>query len=208
MGMFNTSTGGLGKYVWLNLHLADSLQYMIYSFLPLDSPVVVGTKFNTTQHRYGYKTEWELTGTAEVLATTVIDGITFPIKYKLSTREGSVILDASKFNKSISIDPSNNIHWDGSGIIYDSTGNNMIGTGFLEANEFADPNTYTTNLLQSIGLPVTPDNITMFGTTSQLTVSEGLPSLIVIILVVLAILILVVLFIKEIFHKKKTITKV
>lgn len=203
MGMFKEATGGLGKYVWLNLHLTDSLQYMIYSFLPLDSPVVVGTKFNTTQNRYGYKTEWSLSGTAEVLETTVLNGITFPIKYKLSTREGSVILSAEKFNKSISIDPSNNIHWDGSGIVYDSTGTKMIGTGFLEANEFADPTTYTTNLLQSIGLPATDDNLQMFGTTSQLSFSEGLPSLVVAILVVLAILVLLIMFIETLFGKSK-----
>lgn len=203
VGMFKESTGGLGKYVWLNLHLNDSLQYMVYNFFPLDSTVTKGTKFNTTINRYGYKTEWKLSGTGEVLETTVIDGITFPIKYKLSIREGTVILDAAKFNKSISIDPSNNIHWDGSGIIYDSTGAKMIGTGFLEANEFAAPDVYTTNLLQSIGLPVTADNIQMFGTTSQLTVSEGLPSLTVSILVILALLTLFILFLKTLFSKSK-----
>lgn len=203
MGMFKESTGGLGKYVWLNLHLNDSLQYMLYNFFPLDSPVVKGTKFTTTQNRYGYKTEWSLTGSAEVLETKEIDGITFPIKYKLATREGTVILDAGKFNKSISIDPSNNIHWDGSGIIYDSTGNNMIGTGFLEANEFAAPDVYTTNLLQSIGLPMTDANMQLFGTTSQLSLSEGLPSLIVSILVILAVLLLLIWFVKTLFSKSK-----
>jgi hypothetical protein len=203
MGMFKEATGGLGKYVWLNLHLNDSLQYMLYNFFPLDSPVVKGTQFTTTQNRYGAKPEWGLTGAAEVLETKELAGITFPIKYKLAIREGTVILSAEKFSKSISIDPSNNVHWDGSGIIYDSTGTKMIGTGFFEANEFAAADVYTSNLLQSIGLPVTSDNLQMFGTTSQLTVSQGLPSLIVTILIILALLILVILFIKEIFHKSK-----
>jgi hypothetical protein len=184
---------GLGKYLWLNLHLKDSLQYMIYQFFPLNEKITTGFHFNSIQKRYGENgLEDNLGGDVEVLKTTIIDSTEYPIKYKIKTKDGTYILDAGKFSKSVSLDVTNNIHWDGSALVYDTLGN-MVGTGFLEANQFADPTVYAKNELNALGLPVTKENLEMFGEESYPDKSKLLPS--VITLVLAGILILVLLFI-------------
>jgi hypothetical protein len=202
-GMFKESTGGLGKYIWLNFHLGKELQYMVYNFFSLDEKVTKGTKFTSQQMRYGASSRVEsgLTGDAEVLETTILNGTEFPIKYKVKTQDGTYILDGSKFNKSACVDISNNLHWDGSGIIYDTTGK-MVGTGFLEANQFTDKNTYVVNELKSMGLDTTQQNITFFQPAGKLPVSQGLPSLITAIIVVIIFIVLIVMLFKS-FRKKK-----
>jgi len=203
MEMFKDKTGGLGKYVWLNLHLRKDLQYMVFTFFPLDQYVTKGTKFNSQQIRYGAGKPEYLSGDAEVLETTVINKVEYPIKYKIKTQDGTFTLDASKFDKSICIDVSNNAHWDGSGIIYDSTGK-MTGTGFLEANQFTDPTTYVNNQLISMGLDTTAQNRAYFAEIGKLPMSQGLPSLIVLALAVIGVIVLLILFFKSLRSKKVT----
>lgn len=204
MGMFKETAGGLGKYIWLNFHLGKDLQYMVFNFFPLNERVGVGTKFTSHQIRYGSgKPVFNQTGEAEILETKELKGTEFPLKYKVKTVDGVYILDASKFNKSTCVDVSNNLHWDGSGIIYDTTGK-MVGTGFLEANQFADQNTYVVNQLKSMGLDTTEQNKAFFKEEGKLPVSQGLPSLIVTILVIVLFIILVVLLFKSFRYKKVT----
>ena len=196
VGLFKDRTWGLGKYIWLNLHLNDTLQYMVFNFFGLTEKVTKGTPFTSMQIRYGKdKPEFNLTGAAEVLDTRIIDGIEYPIKYKIVTKDGLYILDASKFDKSVCVDVSNNKHWDGSGIIYDSTGA-MKGTGFLEASQFADENTFVKNQLIGMGLDTTEENRAFFVEEGKLPLSMGLPSLIILSLSVIAIITLAVLAFK------------
>ena len=205
MSMFKDRVEGLGKYIWLNLHLGKDLQYMVFNFFPLSEKVTKGTTFTSMQIRYGKdKPEFGLTAPAEVMETKILDGVEYPLKYKLQTKDGTYILDASKFDKSRCIDISNNIHWDGSGIIYDTTGK-MVGTGFLEANQFADPNSYVVNQLKSMGLDTTEQNKAFFKEEGKMPVSQGLPSLIITILFVVLFIFLVVLLFKSFKHIKASV---
>jgi hypothetical protein len=193
---------GLGKYLWLNLHLKDSLQYMIYQFFPLNENIKTGFHFNSVQKRYGENgLEDKLSGDVEVLKTTIIDSTEYPVKYKIKTQDGTYILDATKFSKSISIDVTNNIHWDGSAIVYDTLGN-MVGTGFLEANQFADPTVYAKNELAALGLPVTKENLEMFGEETYPDKSKLLSSVIVLVVSVLVILALLFIIYRSVVKRK------
>jgi hypothetical protein len=196
VGMFREKTSGLGKYIWLNLHLGKDLQYMVWGIFPLDKEFTKGTKFNATQNRYGAdKLEYRQEGEVEVLETNVVAGIEFPIKYKIQTADGSFILDATDFSQCVSLDISNNIHWDGSAIVYDSLGN-VKGTGFLEANQFSDPNTYVVNSLMAMGLDTTSENKDYFKEVQKLSLKEGLPSLVALVITAIIIITLVVLLVK------------
>ncbi len=200
--LFKPDARGLGKYIWLNLHLKPELQYMVSGLFGANDTVTKGTKFKAIVNRYGPgdKTDYNMSYDVTVLDTVVLHETGFPIKYRISTPDGEFILDGSKFNKSVSIDPSNNFHWNGSGIVYDSTGKE-IGTGFLEANQFAEKDVYITNLLKSSGLDTTQQNIQLFS-SSELSFSQALPSVIMAILICVGILVIGFLFIVSLFKKK------
>jgi hypothetical protein len=203
MNVFKSETRGLGKYVWLNLHLGKDLQYMVSGNFGPNDTITKGTVFPTNTNRYGPNddVQWKIKGvTGEVLDTLTTEGITFPIKYKITTPDGVYILDATKFPHSVSIDLTNNLHYNGSALVYDTTGK-LVGTGFMEANQFAPPAQYTTNVLEGMGLPVNAQNIAMFSSYTELPFSQGLPSLLLAISVVILLIALIILFIKTIFKK-------
>ncbi|HRE40550.1 MAG TPA: lipocalin-like domain-containing protein [Ignavibacteria bacterium] len=207
MSIFKSTATGLGKYVWTNLHLSDSLQYMIYNFFPLDQTLLPGTIFQTTMNRYGPdQIIWSLKGEGEVLDTVVREGIIFPIKYKLTTQDGTFILDGSKFKNSLSVDITNNFHWDGSAIIFDSTGKNQLGTGFLEANQFTDQVEYVKNELSVMGLDTNEANISLFNESgSKLPLSKGILSLLIVILIAGFFIYMLVSVFRMIIHRKKQV---
>ncbi|HCA43944.1 MAG TPA: hypothetical protein DEP28_11910 [Bacteroidetes bacterium] len=205
-GMFKSTATGLGKYVWINLHLNDSLQYMIYNFFPLDKVLIPGTQFNTTINRYGPdQIIWSLNGTGEVIDTVVREGIIFPIKYKLSTQDGTFIIDGTKFKNSLSVDITNNFHWDGSAIIYDSTGKNIMGTGFIEANQFTPQSDYVKNELSIMGLDTNESNLTLFNESgSKLPVSQGIYSLLILLFILGFFIYIIYSFFRKFVFKKRS----
>jgi len=199
--LFKAESRGLGKYIWLNLHLGADLQYMVSGLFAADEVVTKGTKFKGIVNKYGPdKVEYDIGGEVQVMDTLVLGGTAFPIKYQITTKDATYILDGSKFPKSVSIDPSNNLHWNGSGIVYDSQGK-MLGTGFLEANQFADNNLYVSNTLRAMGLNASQENIRILSGTGKLSLAQGLPNIIVIILVVGTVFTLLILFVRG-FRKK------
>ncbi len=201
--LFEAEARGLGKYVWLNLHLKPELQYMVSGLFSPGEPVTKGTTFKGLLNRYGPgdKVDYNLKYDVTVLDTVVLEKTAFPIKYSISTPDGKFILDGSKFNKSLSIDPSNNYHWNGSGIVYDSTGKE-VGTGFLEANQFADNDTYLNNLLKSMGVDTTAQNKQMFS-TGKLSFAQAFPSAAVLILSSIALLVFAFLLLRSLFKSSK-----
>lgn len=203
VNVFETETRGLGKYVWLNLHLKKDLQYMVSGNFSENELITKGTVFQTNTNRYGPNDDiqWKIKGvTAEVLDTMTTDGINFPVKYKINTPDGVYILDVAKFPNSVSIDLTNNLHYNGSGLVYDTTGR-LVGTGFMEANQFAPNSQYTANVLKGMGLDTTAQNIAMFSGYSQLPFWEGFPSLLVGISAIIVLISLIVLFIRTLFKK-------
>jgi hypothetical protein len=126
------------------------------------------------------------------METNLVEGIEFPIKYKIRTEDGTYILDATNFSKCISLDISNNFHWDGSALVYDTLGN-LTGTGFLEANQFTAPDQYVVNSLLAMGLDTTAENKAFFSEEQKLTLQEGLPSLVALVITIIIIITLLVL---------------
>ena len=203
MSIFEDQPRGLGKYVWLNLHLGDTLQYMASGLFTADEKVSKGMKFTPIANRYGPGTpQYKVESNAEILETVVRDGIEFPVKYRIELPDGTFIIDATKFDKSLSIDVSNNIHWNGSAIIYNTEGK-MVGTGFLEANQFADSDTYQSNMLQGMGLDTSAQTKAIMFSNGKLTFEEGMPSLVVSILILLITLACIILFFKALAKRKK-----
>jgi hypothetical protein len=200
MSYFKEQPRGLGKYIWLNLHLGNDLQYMVSGLFPVEQDVIKGTKFNGIINKYGpEKVEYEIGGEVEVLETVVSNGVVFPLKYSIKTDNKIFILDGSEFNYSVSIDPSFNFHWNGSGIVYDENAN-KIGTGFLEANQFAEADEYNVNLIKGLGLQ-TSANVENLMEGTKLTFMQALPNMLVIIVSVILILTCLILFVKGIFKK-------
>jgi predicted secreted hydrolase len=200
--MFNGKQSGLGKYIWLNLHPDKELQYMIYCFPPPEGKVTKGSKFEMTINRYGAgDPEYSLKGEGEVLETVMNNGIEFPVKYRLVTKDGTFILDGSKFANSVSIDVSNNIHWDGSAIVYDESGKN-VGTGFLEANQFTDEDIFVKNEIRAMGIDTTQENMALFKGEAKLPFSQGWPSLLTVVLIAAAVIALLIFSFRILFRTR------
>lgn len=203
MSLFKNEPRGLGKYVWLNLHLGDTLQYMASGLFTADEKVSKGMKFTPIANRYGPGTpQYKVESSAEVLETVVREGIEFPVKYRITLPDGTYILDATRFDKSLSIDVSNNLHWNGSAIVYDE-GGKMVGTGFLEANQFADSDAYQSNMLRGMGADTTAEIKAIMFSGGELTFDEGLPSLIVSALIIIAVIVCIVLFVMSLVKRKE-----
>jgi hypothetical protein len=203
MNVTKSETRGLGKYVWLNLHLGKDLQYMVSGNFGPNDTITKGTVFPTSTNRYGPNdnVQWKISGvTGEVLDTLSTQGLVFPVKYKITTPDGVYILDAAKFPHSVSIDLTNNLHYNGSALVYDTTGK-LVGTGFMEANQFAPPAQYTTNVLKGMGLDTTAENIAMFSSYTKLPFWQGFPSVLLAILIPIIIIVLIILSIRTIFKK-------
>jgi hypothetical protein len=200
--LFKDDPRGLGKYVWLNLHLGDTLQYMASGLFKPDEKIYKGMKFNPIANRYGPGTpQYKVPATAEILETVVKAGIEFPQKIKIELPDGTYILDVSKFDNSLSIDVTNNIHWNSSSIVYDMEGK-MVGTGFQECNQFADNETYQTNMLKGMGLDTNAQTKAVMFSNGKLTWEEGMPSLVVSALIVIITLACIVLFFLALIKRK------
>ena len=207
MSVFKSEPRGLGKYVWLNLHLGDTLQYMASGLFTDDEKVSKGMQFTPIANRYGPGTpQYRVESSAEILETVVREGIEFPVKYRITLPDGIYIIDGTKFDKSLSIDVSNNLHWNGSAIVYDEAGK-MVGTGFLEANQFANSDQYSSNMLRGMGLDTTAEIKSLMFSGGMLTFDEGLPSLLVSALIIIAVIVCIVLFIMSLVKRKEKKTR-
>src|SRR6185437_10542533 len=157
VGTFSIVKKGLGRYLWYNLHLSPSLQYMVNVYPTKD--LKAGDTLSTLINKYADNTTWNINGTVTVEETVDVQDpntgatikyptiLTFHIpNKKSSTGEDIYCLDTTPFGVNVTVDLSNNIHWTGSAILYDSQ-NRMVGTGFAEANQLQDNNTYTSNIL-------------------------------------------------------------
>ena len=168
---FSTAPRGLGKYLWLNLHVNDNLQYMI-SIFP-KSTAGKGQKFSGTDlytNRYPHTniTEHNVPSTAEVIDSIKIGNTEYPIKYKITIESEIYTMDSTPFGVTTTVDGSGNDHWDGSGLLYDYA-NNLIGTCFFEANQLQDKNEYNNNKYLACGVNITADSSTLSSTKLPFT---------------------------------------
>jgi hypothetical protein len=149
---------GLPKYFWLILQLSDVTQYMIAVFPSYNGNVKVGDIFQkeVTVNKYGPTDIPQFAccdKSVEVMSIMLYEGVAYPTSYKIKINGDEYMLDSRPFGFPISPDPSSefNVHFDGSALVYDKN-NNVVGTGFCEANQLLDADSFNKNSWQSAGI--------------------------------------------------------
>ena len=73
------SVGGLGRYVWMNIHL-DDVEFMVTAFPPQSSRISKGQTYAAqfTAYPAAKPTSFKNKTSITFEETTVVDGVTFP----------------------------------------------------------------------------------------------------------------------------------
>jgi hypothetical protein len=210
ISLFSKSNGGLGRYIWINIHVENGDDYMVYSFLDENIQIEKNIIINNTIYNiyssslknpiYKKKTTMNILDTVNIIDNNGIN-IVFPIKYSIEIKDKDgnshlYILDSTSFGDTVTIDNSSNLHWSGSTLLYEN--NNVVGTGFLEANQFQNKEDYFKNIFKNNNLIGSYDG---FLTNRVLSFSQIIPSL-VLLLILLILIILWIIYIIMLFKKK------
>lgn len=203
INMFN-STGKLGRYVWINLHLPDNVQYMVFCFPNDKKEVEIGDKYISKYNVYT-KNDSKLLQKGNITFDyiTIYDSVKFPTKltitvYDIDNKEHIYKIDTSKYGNCVTIDGSGNPHWSGGAVLTEN--GNEKGTAFLELNQFEDKQKYLDNSLKLAN--ISSDDYT----NSTLSFWQIFPSLIILLTPILLIVIIVILIILGI-KKKRSLRK-
>jgi hypothetical protein len=195
------SSKGLARYMWLNLHVNNNLQYMINVHPTPGSntyTVLKGNKYTTECNTIRYPEsnipEYGVSTSVTVLDTVLVGKTEFPTKYLISIEGVEYTLDSTPFGSTVTYDITGNDHWDGSSLLYDYKGD-LIGTGFLEASQLQQDSEYNNNKYIVSGIDVTSSasQTTISTLQAKMPFSQILPSYIVLILFILAIIISIVI---------------
>jgi hypothetical protein len=218
LAMFSGASRGLGEYLWINLHVTPNLQYMITALPKI--ALSVDSEIPMTVNRYANTTTWGLKGSLVVKKVKgILDPglnvtVNFPTAYQIIIpgKFGGLIggsdvlpeeyyIDTTPFGDNVTIDLNNNLHWDGSALLYDST-QKLIpgGSAFSEVNKVIDIANYNRNILSIIGLDPTPSNIQMLS-GGKLPFIQGLFSL----AIVISMIILFIIFLVYTYKMFKTL---
>lgn len=188
------STGGLGRYIWLNIHLANT-QYLITAFPPVDAIIKKGDIYSARYNTYSKLLKnpvFRRRGTVRVDEVVTVQGIIFPsllsvTLHDLSGLEHVYIIDTKPYGKCVTIDITGNLHWSGSATLEGGQ-----GTAFAEFNQFEDIRTYRKTTLEKAGMAT--DGIELY-TNAPLNFEQILPSLLVVFAISLLIISFIVLLI-------------
>jgi hypothetical protein len=177
------SVGGLGRYVWLNVHLGEK-QFMITAFPPQSAKIEKGQAYPAQYIAYSaheiptYKNKTALT----FEETTTHDGIIFPtvISVTLPGPDGSetYTLSSIPYGDCVTFDLTGNLHWSGSASLTDSKGKSP-GTGFIELNQFQPIDLYRSNMMKKAGIDKSA--LSTFS-DSPLTFVQVIPSILYVLL--------------------------
>lgn len=197
--------GGLGRYIWLNVHLDDQ-QYMITVMLSDDSKIEKDESFTAKYNLYSPLLEnplYNQTTNLKIIDTTIVDNTIFPTKYQvtikdINNKENTYLIDSTSFGNTVTIDLTGNFHWSGSALLFDNEGT-QVGTAFLEANQFQDYETYTKNYFNKANIS---GNIEYFTTKTNITLLQVFPSILLLILYIVMIVIWFYILIVYIIMKK------
>jgi hypothetical protein len=188
----------LGRYLWLNVHMPDK-HYLVYTFPP--SRVKKNDLFDkVTVNRYSASrdTEYNLWSRLTVLETVSVDNVDYPVKYKLQIGEENYILDSKRFGNTVTLDPTGNLHWSGSALLYDE-GVKRVGTAFFEANQLQDPTDFLRVQLKNA--KIDEKYLPIFD-VKHLAFLEVLPSILVSLLYVLVFIFLIISIYRLVRFKK------
>lgn len=187
--------GGLGRYIWINLHLPDA-EYMVAAFPEVHTIIKEGQRYSTLYRTYseGKPTEQRV-GSLEFKKTIKVQGITYPVVIEidledLDGKKHTYTIDSQPFGECVTIDLTGNLHWSGSAVIKD----HKTDSAFIELNQFQLLEDYRLNTLRKAGLP--PDQPLAAFIGAPLTAAQAIPSVIVLaigpILLIVAIIFLIV----------------
>ena len=177
------SVGGLGRYVWLNVHLSD-VEFMVTAFPPQSTRISKGQTYAAQFIAYpsAKPTSFKNKTVMTFEETTVVDGVTFPtvISVTLPGPDGAekYTISSIPYGNCVTLDLTGNLHWSGSASLSDSKGNSP-GTGFIELNQFQTIDRYHTAMLSMAGIDTR--NLTVFS-GPPLTFIQVLPSFLYLIL--------------------------
>ena len=172
------SVGGLGRYVWMNIHLSDN-EFMVTAFPPQSTQISKGQTYAAQFTSYPSRkpTSFKNKTVLTFEETTVVDGVTFPtvISVTLPGPNGAEKYTVSSipYGNCVTLDLTGNIHWSGSASLTDSKGNSP-GTGFIELNQFQSIDKYRSDVLITAGIDT--KNLKAFS-GAPLTFIQVLPSL-------------------------------
>jgi len=145
---------GLGKYIWITLHMKSNTHYMMAAFPPEN--VAVGDSFNTTSRKYtkdgvtyGIKCTIKITGFTATLRQT-LGTVSFPNQFEITLQGDTYKLNGNDYGggKCVTIDLSNNLHYSGSASL---TGGDAL-SGFIEGNQFQTDKVYKKTRLSILGM--------------------------------------------------------
>lgn len=199
-------TGGLGRYLWLNIHL-DNIQYMISSFIDPHKIINKNDSYPIKYNIYSTSLEepiYNKNSIITILDIVIIENTLFPTKYKLQLidldgNNHTYILDSTKFGNTVTIDLTGNLHWTGSAIVFDEK-NNEIGTSFFEANQFQSFENYINTYFKNSNLEGANEYIDQ---KSNITFFQAFPSILLLLLYIIMIILWFYILIKYIIHNKK-----
>jgi len=194
------STGGLGRYIWLNIHLTK-IQYMITAF---PRPGAIIKKGDTYAARYNTYSKllkspvFRRRGAIRVDEVITVQGVVFPslLTVTLSDLSGTervYSVDTRPYGKCVTLDITGNLHWSGSAKLEGPAKlDGGRGTAFAEFNQFEDIRAYRKTTLEKAGMAT--DDIQLY-TNAPLNIEQILPSLLVVVAISLLIVSFVVLLV-------------
>lgn len=200
----------LGKYIWLNLHMPNNEQYMIYQFLDSSQGTKVNEAINCFYNYYSgsrIDPDWSQNLDVVIREFTEVGDVKYPVVYDvyLPSRNGEkskvVTLDSKMFGQCIlpEVGSNTSYHWDGGSLLYDSN-HTIIGTGFLEASFFENLDTILKSQLDNAGVSL--DNFELFS-GGELSILQFFPSFYAVFYQALLFVLLCILFIGIIWYSVK-----
>ena len=127
ISQLSKSVGGLGRYVWINVHL-EGHEFMITAFPPQSAEISAGQTYAAKFISYPEHgdTTYDNETTMVLEKTTEIDGITFPTVFTIalpgSEKTEKYTISSVPYGDCVTLDLTGNLHWSGSASLMDSTG--------------------------------------------------------------------------------------
>jgi hypothetical protein len=191
------SVGKLGRYIWINLHLPDNTQYMIFCFPNEAKEAEVGDNYVSKYNIYT-KNDSQLLKKGSLRFDYITsyqynnNTIKFPTKLTMivedmNGNEHIYKMDTTLYGNCITIDGSGNPHWSGGATLTEN--DEQKGTAFLELNQFETEENYLENSLKLANMEGGKYK------NSKLSFWQILPSLIVILIPILLIISIIVFFV-------------
>jgi len=183
----------ISRYVWMNLHVSDQLQYMVAGFptsVPkINETILCGFNKYTPQGlslmNKGAK--------ATVMSTKNYNGTEWPVTYKVELEGKTYVLDSSSYGTQCVIDSTNSDHWVGSSNLLDDSGK-RIGTGFIEQIKFFSEEIFFKNLWTKAGS--TYPEVTRWNFAQKDSSAYVISAILIIVLFILYIIFVVVFIIE------------